>query len=133
VDIFNGTLLDNLKYANPNPSFEPVQEACRIARADQFIRHLDKGYCTVVWELGLRLSGGQKQRLGIAPGLLVEPDVLVFDQASSSLDCESERSIQLAIDSILGTRTTIIIARGFNNEPPQDAAASRRAAASCFV
>ncbi|WP_017715333.1 ABC transporter ATP-binding protein [Kamptonema formosum] len=110
VDIFNGTLLDNLKYGNPNASFEQVQDACRIARADEFIRNLDKGYCTVIGERGVRLSGGQKQRLGIARALLVEPDVLVFDEATSSLDYESERSIQLAMNSILGTRTTIIIA-----------------------
>ncbi|MBW4682327.1 MAG: ABC transporter ATP-binding protein/permease [Microcoleus vaginatus WJT46-NPBG5] len=110
VDIFNGTLLDNLTYGNKQATFEQVQEACRIARADEFINTLDKGYYTMVGERGVRLSGGQKQRLGIARALLVEPDVLIFDEATSSLDYESERSIQLAMRSILGTRTTIIIA-----------------------
>ncbi|WP_017652181.1 ABC transporter ATP-binding protein [Fortiea contorta] len=110
VDIFNGTLLDNLTYGKPNASFEQVQEACKIARVDDVVQQLPQGYYTVVGERGVRLSGGQRQRLGIARALLVEPDVLVFDEATSSLDYESERSIQLAMRSIQGTRTTIIIA-----------------------
>jgi ATP-binding cassette subfamily B protein len=110
VDIFNGTLLDNLTYGNPQATFEQVQTACRIARVDEFIEQFPQGYFTVVGERGVRLSGGQRQRLGIARSLLVEPDVLIFDEATSSLDYESERTIQLAMRSILGTRTTIIIA-----------------------
>ncbi len=110
VDIFNGTLLDNLTYGKRQASFEQVEEACRIARVDEVIQQLPQGYYTVVGERGVRLSGGQRQRLGIARSLLVEPDVLIFDEATSSLDYESERSIQLAMRSILGTRTTIIIA-----------------------
>ncbi|MFE1744488.1 ABC transporter ATP-binding protein [Coleofasciculus sp. H7-2] len=110
VDIFNGTLLENLTYGNPKATFEQVQEACRIARVDEVIEHLPQGYYTVVGERGMRLSGGQRQRLGIARALLVDPDILIFDEATSSLDYESERSIQLAMRSILGTRTTIIIA-----------------------
>lgn len=110
VDVFNGTLLDNLTYGNPNVSFQKVQEACRIARVDEVIDQLPKGYSTIVGERGVRLSGGQRQRLGIARALLVEPDVLIFDEATSSLDYESERSIQLAMRTIQGTCTTIIIA-----------------------
>lgn len=110
VDVFNGTLLDNLTYGNRSVSFEKVQEACRIARMDEVIEQLPQGYYTIVGERGVRLSGGQRQRLGIARALLVEPDVLVFDEATSSLDYESERSIQLAMKSIQGTCTTIIIA-----------------------
>ncbi|MFN6525940.1 ABC transporter ATP-binding protein [Nostoc sp. ChiSLP03a] len=110
VDVFNGTILDNLTYGRPNATFEQVQEACRIARVDEVVQHLPKGYYTVVGERGVRLSGGQRQRLGIARALLVEPDVLVFDEATSSLDYESERSIQLAMRSIQGTCTTIVIA-----------------------
>ncbi|MES1022229.1 ABC transporter ATP-binding protein [Gloeocapsa sp. BRSZ] len=110
VDVFNGTLLDNLTYGNPHVSFAQVEEACRIARLDEVIQQMPQGYNTVVGERGLRLSGGQRQRLGIARSLLVDPDVLIFDEATSSLDYESERSIQLAMRSILGTRTTIIIA-----------------------
>jgi ATP-binding cassette subfamily B protein len=110
VDVFNGTLLDNITYGNRGASFEQVQEACRIARVDEVIEQLPEGYFTVVGERGVRLSGGQRQRLGIARALLVNPDVLIFDEATSSLDYESERSIQLAMRSILGTRSTIIIA-----------------------
>ncbi|MGG6264739.1 ABC transporter ATP-binding protein [Leptolyngbya sp. AN03gr2] len=110
VDIFNGTLMDNLLYGNPNASIEQVHEACRIAQADDFIRQMPAGYSTIVGERGVRLSGGQRQRIGIARALIVDPDVLVFDEATSSLDYESERSIQLAMRSILGTRTLIIIA-----------------------
>ena len=110
VDIFNGTIWDNLTYGNPYVEREAVKQACRIAKVDDFIHELPKGYLTVVGERGVRLSGGQKQRLGIARALVVDPDVLVFDEATSSLDYESERAIQLAMKSILGTRTTIIIA-----------------------
>jgi ATP-binding cassette subfamily B protein len=110
VDVFNGTVLENLTYGNPNISFEKVAEACKIARVDEFIHELPHGYSTIVGERGVRLSGGQRQRLGIARALIVDPDVLVFDEATSSLDYESERAIQLAMKSILGTRTTIIIA-----------------------
>jgi ATP-binding cassette, subfamily B, bacterial len=110
VDVFNGTLFDNLTYGNPNATMEQVESACAIARVDEFIHLFPQGYFTVVGERGVRLSGGQRQRLGIARALLVNPDVLIFDEATSSLDYESERSIQLAMRSILGTRTTIIIA-----------------------
>lgn len=110
VDIFNGTLLDNLTYGNPNATFEQVQAACRIAQCEEFIQQFSRRYKTIVGERGMRLSGGQRQRLGIARALLADPDVLVFDEATSSLDYESERAIQLAMRSILGTRTTIIIA-----------------------
>jgi ATP-binding cassette, subfamily B, bacterial len=110
VDVFNGTLLDNLMYGNPQASFEEVQAACRIAQADGFIHEMPGGYLTVVGERGVRLSGGQRQRIGIARALIANPDVLIFDEATSSLDYESERSIQLAMRSILGTRTLIIIA-----------------------
>jgi len=110
VDIFNGTLLDNLIYGNPAASFAQVEAACEIAQAQEFIQQLPQGYYTVVGERGVRLSGGQRQRIGIARALIVDPDVLIFDEATSSLDYESERSIQLAMRSILGTRTTLVIA-----------------------
>jgi ATP-binding cassette, subfamily B, bacterial len=110
VDVFNGTLLDNLTYGNPQASFEQVQAACAIAKVDEFIKDLPQGYATIVGERGVRLSGGQRQRLGIARALVVNPDVLVFDEATSNLDYESERSIQQAMRSLLGTRTLLIIA-----------------------
>jgi ATP-binding cassette subfamily B protein len=87
-----------------------VESACKIARVDEFLHLLPQGLNTIVGERGLRLSGGQRQRLGIARALLVEPDVLVFDEATSSLDYESEKAIQIAMSNIQGTRTTIIIA-----------------------
>ncbi|RMG12927.1 MAG: ABC transporter ATP-binding protein [Cyanobacteria bacterium J055] len=110
VDVFNGTLLDNLTYGNPHASFSQVEKACEIARVDRFVSDFPNGYYTVVGERGMRLSGGQRQRLGIARSLIIDPDVLVFDEATSSLDYESERSIQLAMRSVFGTRTTIVIA-----------------------
>jgi ATP-binding cassette, subfamily B, bacterial len=110
VDVFNGTLWENLLYGNRSATADQVLEACRIAQADDFIKQLPQGYQTMVGERGVRLSGGQRQRLGIARALIMDPDVLVFDEATSSLDYESERSIQLAMKSLYGTRTMIIIA-----------------------
>lgn len=110
VDIFNESILYNLTYGKPGASFAHVQDACRIARAEEFILQMPRGYNTMVGERGVRLSGGQRQRLGIARALLAQPDVLIFDEATSSLDYESERAIQLAMESILGTCTTLIIA-----------------------
>ncbi|MGY6530112.1 MAG: ABC transporter ATP-binding protein [Cyanobacterium sp.] len=110
VDMFNGSIVDNLTYGNPNVSLAELRQACAIARVDDFIEKLPDKYNTIVGERGVRLSGGQRQRLGIARALIVNPDILVFDEATSSLDYESEREIQLAMKSIFGTRTTIIIA-----------------------
>ncbi|MEO0949154.1 MAG: ABC transporter ATP-binding protein [Cyanobacteria bacterium J06641_5] len=110
VDVFNGTVFENLRYGNQRASRAQVEAACRIARVDEFIHQLPAGYNTIVGERGVRLSGGQRQRLGIARALVVDPDVLIFDEATSSLDYESERAIQLAMKSLWGTRTTIVIA-----------------------
>ncbi|WP_310416029.1 ABC transporter ATP-binding protein [Chamaesiphon sp. OTE_8_metabat_110] len=110
VDIFNGTIMDNLRYGNPTADAHAVAVACQMARVDEFIHELPQGYATVVGERGVRLSGGQRQRLGIARALIVNPNVLVFDEATSSLDYESERAIQLAMRSISGTRTMLVIA-----------------------
>ncbi len=110
VDVFNGTLWENLCYGNPGASETEILQACRIAQAEEFIKSLPQGFATVVGERGVRLSGGQRQRLGIARALVMKPDVLVFDEATSSLDYESERAIQLAMRSLFGTCTLIIIA-----------------------
>ncbi|NEO91400.1 MAG: ABC transporter ATP-binding protein [Moorea sp. SIO3G5] len=110
VDVFNGTLLENLVYGNPSATFDQVLEACQVAKVDEFIPLLPNGYQTVVGERGVRLSGGQRQRLGIARALLTQPDLLVFDEATSNLDYESEKAIQLAMQSLSGTRSLLIIA-----------------------
>lgn len=110
VDVFNGTLLENLVYGNPNATFEEVLEACRVAKVDEFISLLPDGYQTIVGERGVRLSGGQRQRLGIARALVTQPDLLVFDEATSNLDYESEKAIQLAMQSLSGTRSLLVIA-----------------------
>lgn len=110
VDVFNGTLLSNLTYGRPDASMEEVKQACRIACLEEVVANLPQGYQTVVGERGMRLSGGQRQRLGIARALICNPDILVFDEATSSLDYESERAIQVAMRGIQGSRTTIIIA-----------------------
>ncbi|MFG6099233.1 ABC transporter ATP-binding protein [Leptolyngbyaceae cyanobacterium CCMR0082] len=110
VDVFNGTLMENLLYGNPDATVEQVQAACKIAQAHAFIQQMPHGYLTTVGERGVRLSGGQRQRIGIARALIMDPDVLVFDEATSSLDYESERAIQVAMRSLFGTRTLIIIA-----------------------
>ncbi|BAC90613.1 ABC transporter ATP-binding protein [Gloeobacter violaceus] len=121
VDVFNGTLLENLLYGNPAATPDQVREACRIARVDEFALKLPRGYATVVGERGLRLSGGQRQRLGIARALIADPDVLIFDEATSSLDYESERAIQLAMGDVFGTRTTLVIAHRLSTIREADA------------
>ena len=102
--------MENLLYGCPRATVEQVEAACKIAQAHEFIKQMPHGYLTTVGERGVRLSGGQRQRIGIARALVMEPDVLVFDEATSSLDYESERAIQVAMRSLFGTRTLIIIA-----------------------
>jgi len=110
VEIFNRTVFENISFANPQASREEVVKAAKKAHAHEFIQEFSDGYNSLVGEKGIRLSGGQKQRVSIARALLKRPDVYIFDEATSSLDSESEELIQKSIFSIAGKKTTIIIA-----------------------
>ncbi len=108
--LFDGTILDNVKFANPQASFDAVKEACRVAYCDEFIARFEKGYDTIVGERGVKLSGGQKQRISIARALLADPKILILDEATSSLDSESEMMIQEGLNNLRKGRTTFVIA-----------------------
>lgn len=110
VFLFNGTVAENIAYGIPDVSKEKIVRAAKIARAHDFIVQLENGYDTVIGERGLKLSGGQKQRLSIARAVLKNAPILILDEATASVDMETERLIQEAIDSVIKDRTTIIIA-----------------------
>jgi len=108
--LFNGTIRDNLLYARSGATNDELEEACKKANIHNFIASQPSGYDTQVGNRGLKLSGGEKQRLSIARVLLKDPAVLIFDEATSSLDSISESLIQGAIDPLINSRTSIIIA-----------------------
>lgn len=110
VEIFSASIRDNICYAKPNATFQEIQAAARIANAEEFIAQLEKGYDTMTGERGIKLSGGQRQRIGIARAVLANPKILIFDEATSNLDSQSERLIQDAMDKITKNRTVILIA-----------------------
>jgi len=108
--LFDGTIAENVGYAKPGASRQEIIEACRIAHCDEFISQFPQGYDTVVGERGIRLSGGQRQRVSIARAILANPRVLILDEATSSLDSESEQMIQDGLRSLRSGRTTFVIA-----------------------
>jgi subfamily B ATP-binding cassette protein MsbA len=108
--LFDGTVGDNIRYGRPDASTEQVHQVSRIAHADEFIDRFEQKYDTVVGERGVRLSGGQRQRVAIARAILADPRILVLDEATSSLDSESEALIQDGLRSLRRGRTTFVIA-----------------------
>ncbi len=108
--LFDGTVADNIAFSKPGATMAEVREAARIARCDEFVAGFPDGYDTVVGERGVRLSGGQRQRVAIARAILADPHILILDEATSSLDSESERQIREALQTLRQGRTTFVIA-----------------------
>jgi ATP-binding cassette subfamily B protein len=108
--LFGTSARENIRYGRPGASDAEVEAAAVAAAADDFIRKLPQGYDTFLGERGTRLSGGQRQRIAIARAILKDPPVLLLDEATSALDAESEQLVQRAIEGLMGSRTTVIIA-----------------------
>ena len=108
--LFDGTIRENVAFARPEATENAILEACRIARVDEFAEGFENKYDTVVGERGVRLSGGQKQRVSIARAILADPRILILDEATSSLDSESEALIQEGLRYLMRGRTTFVIA-----------------------
>jgi ABC-type multidrug transport system fused ATPase/permease subunit len=108
--LFDGTIAENVGYARPGATRAEIIEACRIAHCDEFISQFPQGYDTVVGERGIKLSGGQRQRVSIARAILANPRILILDEATSSLDSESEQMIQDGLRNLRAGRTTFVIA-----------------------
>ena len=108
--LFDGTIAENIAFAKPHATANEIREAARIANADEFIEGFEKGYETVIGERGVKLSGGQRQRISIARAILADPSILILDEATSSLDSESEALIQDGLRSLRHGRTTFVIA-----------------------
>ncbi|HOE72404.1 MAG TPA: lipid A export permease/ATP-binding protein MsbA [Deltaproteobacteria bacterium] len=108
--LFNDTIRANIAYGTENASEESVIEAARAAHAHEFIMQMPQGYDTIVGESGVRLSGGQRQRICIARAIVRDAPILILDEATSSLDTESEREVQAALERLMKNRTTLIIA-----------------------
>jgi subfamily B ATP-binding cassette protein MsbA len=108
--LFDGTIAENISFSNPHATFEEIQAVSRIAHCEEFIEKFDQKYETIVGERGVKLSGGQRQRIAIARAILADPKLLILDEATSSLDSESEALIQDGLRSLRRGRTTFVIA-----------------------
>jgi subfamily B ATP-binding cassette protein MsbA len=108
--LFDGTIRENVSFSRPFATEEQILNACRIARVDEFAERFPDGYDTVVGERGVKLSGGQRQRISIARAILADPRILILDEATSSLDSESEALIQEGLQYLMRGRTTFVIA-----------------------
>jgi subfamily B ATP-binding cassette protein MsbA len=108
--LFDGTIRENVKFSRPEATEEELMKACSIARVDEFAERFPEGYDTIVGERGVKLSGGQRQRLSIARAILADPRILILDEATSSLDSESEALIQQGLNFLMQGRTTFVIA-----------------------
>jgi ABC-type multidrug transport system fused ATPase/permease subunit len=108
--LFDGTIAENIAYARPHASRDEIRAVSRIAHCDEFVEAFEQGYDTIVGERGVRLSGGQRQRVAIARAILANPRILILDEATSSLDSESEALIQDGLRSLRAGRTTFVIA-----------------------
>ncbi len=110
VILFGGTIMENIAYGKPNATFEEIRQAAQQAYALEFIEKFPEQFETIVGERGIKLSGGQRQRIAIARAILKNPEILILDEATSSLDAESEYWVQEALKTLMKNRTTIIIA-----------------------
>jgi ATP-binding cassette subfamily B protein len=108
--LFHRSLAENIAYARPSASLAEIEQAARLASAHEFIMRLPKGYATLVGERGVKLSGGERQRVALARAFLADAPILILDEATSSLDSESEALIQQAMERLMQGRTTIVIA-----------------------
>lgn len=108
--LFDTSIYENVKYGKPDATEEEIFEACRRANCHHFITQFSNGYDTTVGERGAQLSGGQKQRIAIARALLLNPKILILDEATSSLDTESEKLVQEALDRVMKGRTVLVVA-----------------------
>jgi ABC-type multidrug transport system fused ATPase/permease subunit len=110
IFLFDGTIRDNVLFSRPHATEEQLMDACRIARVDEFAERFPERYKTTVGERGVKLSGGQRQRISIARAVLADPRILILDEATSSLDSESEALIQSGLNFLMQGRTTFVIA-----------------------